>query len=148
VDLGSLLIVRVNPLQITLHQLASRQPAGFVRSKDLINGSLHDLKRLAPLKRIQYGKRHCRRTYERLTSIHSSSPLKDIFQSELHLAIVCYRGCNLPEVRAAEAPGWRTELRCIQEVERLPPKLHSMPFPDSEVFKESEIPGLLRRRIE
>jgi hypothetical protein len=45
VDAGTLFIVRVNPVQITLDQLVSRQLSRFISSMNFVDGRLHDLKR-------------------------------------------------------------------------------------------------------
>src|SRR5215831_2702316 len=74
-------------------------------------------------------------------------PLEDVFQGELHLAVVRYSGCDLAEVRTAQAPGRRAELGSIQEVERLPTKLDFVRFLNADVFKNRKIPGLLRRSV-
>src|SRR5262245_9431560 len=78
----------------------------------------------------------------------AGTSLKEIFQPELHLAIVVDGGRDSSEGRAAHRCRGSAELRRIGEIKCLPPKLHPMPFFYPEFLEQREIPGLGCRSIE
>ena len=45
IDVGALLVVGVDPVEVALHELARGQPAGSDRRVDVVDGRLDDLER-------------------------------------------------------------------------------------------------------
>jgi len=45
IDVGAFLVVSIDPIEIALHQLARRQPAGSEGHVNVVDGRLHDLER-------------------------------------------------------------------------------------------------------
>src|SRR5262249_55215908 len=80
--------------------------------------------------------------------VRAVARLENVFQSDLHFAVVQNGRVDAPEVGRPQRTAGPRELRRVQKIESLIAELNLPFFAHTELFEEREIPRLLRRSVE